>query len=147
MDLILTQDVPSLGTQGSIVAVKDGYGRNYLLPRGLAKPATAANRQVIERLKQRQAAKAEAARQAAQQDAQRLATVSCTISASVGEQDKLHGSVTSADIAEALKEHGVAVDKRQITLEDPITKLGVYRVPVKLHPDVTATVKVWIVKA
>lgn len=147
MKIILTQDVPSVGAQGAVVAVKDGYARNYLLPRGLAKPATAANTQAIEALKRRQAAQAQAARAAAQQTADRLAALSCTISVPVGEQEKLHGAVTAADIAEALKAHGIVLDKRQLALESPITALGVYKVSVKLHPDVTATVKVWIVKA
>ena len=147
MKIILTQDSPSVGAQGAVVTVKDGYARNYLLPRGLAKPATAANTRVIEALKRRQTAQADAARGAAQQTAEQLAALSCTISAPVGEQEKLHGAVTAADIAEALKEHGVVLDKRQLALEAPITALGVYKVPVKLHPDVTATVKVWIVKA
>ena len=147
MDVILTQDVPALGAQGAVVAVKAGYARNYLLPRGLAKPATVANTRLIEQLKRQAAAKAAAALAQARASAERLATVSCTITATVGEQEKLHGSVTPADIAEALKGQGVVVDKRQVALEAPITKLGVYRVPVKLHPEVTATVKVWIVKA
>ena len=140
-------DVPSLGTQGALVTVKDGYARNYLIPRGLATPATAANKRMIEQLKRQAAAKAEAARAEAQALADRLAELSCTLPATVGEQEKLHGSITTADIAEALKEHGIIVEKRQLELEAPITKLGVYRVPVKLHPEISATVKVWIVKA
>ena len=146
MDVLLTQDVPSLGTQGAVVAVADGYARNYLLPRGLAKPATPANLRVVDAVKRRAAASAVAALEAAQAVAERLATVSCTISATVGAQEKLHGSVTAADIAQALQEHGVTIDKRQVELDAPLTKLGVYRVPVKLHPQATATVKVWIVK-
>ncbi|MBI4227795.1 MAG: 50S ribosomal protein L9 [Candidatus Omnitrophica bacterium] len=147
MDVILMQDVPSLGAQGAVVTVKPGYARNYLLPQGLAQPATPANTRAIEALKRKQAAQAAAAQAAAQQMADRLATLSCTIPASVGEQEKLHGSVTTADIAEALQGQGIAVEKRQLVLEAPITQLGVYKVPVKLHPQVTATVKVWIVKA
>lgn len=147
VEIILTQDVPAVGPQGSIVTVKPGYARNYLFPRGLAKPATPANTRVVAQLKRKQAAQAEAAKAAAQQTADRLAALSCTISAPVGEQEKLHGSVTTADIAEALKEQGIVVDKRQLTLEAPITQLGVYRVSVKLHPEITATVKVWIVNA
>lgn len=145
--VILMQDVPSLGAQGTVVTVAPGYARNYLLPRGLATAATAANTRAVEALKRRQAAQTEAVRAAAQQTADRLAALSCTIPAPVGEQDKLHGSVTTAAIAEALAGQGIAVDKRQLVLEAPITQLGVYKVPVKLHPDVTATVKVWIVKA
>jgi len=147
MDVVLMQDVPSLGTQGERVTVKAGYARNYLLPRGLAKPATVANTRLIEQLKRRAAVKTAAALTQARASAERLATISCTMTATVGEQEKLHGSVTTADIAEALKGQGVVVDKRQVVLEAPITRLGVYRVPVKLHPEVTATVKVWIVKA
>jgi len=147
MDLILTQDVPGLGTQGTLVTAKDGYARNYLLPRGLATPATTANRQLIEQRARRAAAQVAAARQRAQEDADRLSAISCTIPVKVGDQEKLHGSITTADLADALAAQGVTVDKRSIVLEAPITKLGVYQVPVKLHPDVTASVKVWIVKA
>ena len=148
MDVILTQDIPSVGAQGTVVAVKDGYARNYLLPRGLARQATAANKQVIERLRQQAAAKVETLRRQAQAQAEQLAALSCTIPAPVGEQEeKLHGSVTAADIAQALAAQGITVEKRQILLEAPFTKLGVYRVPVKLHPEVTATLTVWIVKA
>lgn len=147
MELILTQDVPALGDQGAVVTVKEGYARNYLIPQGLARPATSVNKRMIEQLKRQTAAKAQAVLQEAQSAAERLSAVSCTISASVGEQEKLHGSVTAADIAEALKEHGIAVDKRQVELEAPLTKLGVYRVQVRLHREVIATVKVWIVKA
>lgn len=147
MKIILTQDVPSLGTPGTIVTVKDGYARNYLLPRGLATPATPTRTRLVETLQRRAAAKVEAARRQAQAVAERLAALSCTIPAKVGEQDKLHGSITAHDLAEALTAQGVAVEKRQIDLEAPITKLGTYHVPVKLHPEVTATVTVWIVKA
>ncbi|MBI4314246.1 MAG: 50S ribosomal protein L9 [Candidatus Omnitrophica bacterium] len=147
MELILTQDVPALGAQGSVVTVKKGYARNYLIPQGLAKPATTVNKRMIEELKRLAAARAQEELQAAQAAAERLSSVSCTLSATVGEQEKLHGSITAAAIAAALKEHGVTVDKRQVELEAPLTKLGVYRVQVRLHRDVTATVKVWIVKA
>lgn len=147
VNVILTQEIPSLGAQGAVVAVKDGYARNYLLPRGLAKSATSANLQLVERVRRQAVAKAEQALQAAQVAAERAGAISCTISATVGEQEKLHGSVTAADIAQALGDQGVVVDKRHVELEAPITKLGVYRVPIKLHPQVTAIVKVWIVKA
>lgn len=147
MELILTQDVPTLGRQGALVTVKAGYARNHLLPRGLAKPATPANRALIEALQRKAGARAAAQRQQAETQAQRLAAVSCTIPATVGEQEKLHGSVTTADIAAALAEQGITVDKRDVQLTAPITALGVYRVTVKIHPEVTATVKVWIVKA
>lgn len=147
MEVILTQDVPTLGTQGAVVTVKDGYARNFLLPRGLAAPATAAAQRVVEQLRRRTEAEAATALAQAQALAQQLATVSCTISATVGEQEKLHGSVTAADIAQALQEHGVVLDKRQVDLDAPIHQLGVYRVSVRLHPQVQATVKVWIVKA
>ncbi len=147
MDVILAQDIPTVGTQGSIVTVKPGYARNYLFPHGMAKPATAGNTRVVEQLKRKQAAQVEQAKAAAQQTADQLAALSCTISAAVGEQEKLHGSVTTADIAAALKEHGIVVDKRQLVLDSPITQLGVYKVLVKLHPEITATVKVWIVTA
>lgn len=147
MELILTQDVPTLGRQGALVTVKAGYARNHLLPRGLATPATPANRALMEALQRKAEARAAAQRQQAETQAQRLAAVSCTIPATVGAQEKLHGSVTTADIAAALAGQGITVDKRDVQLTAPITALGVYRVTVRIHPEVTATVKVWIVKA
>lgn len=147
MEVILMQDVPSLGARGAVVAVKDGHARNYLLPQGLAKPATSANRRLVDQLQRRADARAAAEVAQTQALADQLAAASCTIAAKVGDQDKLHGSITAADIAKTLTDQGIPVDKRQVELEEPLHQLGVYRVAVRLHPKILATVKVWIVKA
>ena len=146
MEVILRQSVDNVGQPGDIVKVSPGFARNYLLPRGLAYEATAGNRTRIAK----EAAKLEAAenerRGAAQSLAERLEQVSLTFSARVGEEGKLFGSVTSADIAQQLEAQGFAIEKRQIDLHEPIKALGVYRVPIKLHADVKPEIKVWVIK-
>ena len=146
MKLILREDLENLGKIGEIVEVADGYGRNYLLPRGLAVKASTKN--VKEQEHQRKLIQARMDRQ--KKDAQELAgsldSVSCTIARKTGEEEKLYGSVTSRDIEEALREEGVSIDRKRILLDEPIKKLGVYTVPVKLHTDVTGNIKVWVVK-
>jgi len=145
MQLILREDVDNLGKAGELVTVKPGYGRNYLLPRKLAVTANAAN---VKQLKAEQAAIA--ARQAklkktAEEQASKLSAVSVTIKRKVGEQDKLFGSVTALDIAEALAAAGQKVDRRHIHLPEPIKTLGSFDVEIRLHRDVNAKVKVEVV--
>lgn len=148
MDVILRQAVENLGKPGDLVAVKSGYARNYLIPRGFALPATEGNKKRIEQQKARLEAAENERREAAQAIANRLEEVSLTFSARVGEEDKLFGSVTAADIAQQLHSQGFEmIEKRQIDLHDPIKSLGVYRVPVKLHADVKPEVRVWVIKA
>ncbi len=147
MEVILTQDIQGLGDRGSLVAVKEGYARNYLIPKALCLPATEGNRREVERMEQQAVARAQQEKQQAISFSEKLKTTSCTISAPVGESEKLHGAVTANDIAKELANQGISVDKRQVHLEQPIHQLGVYKVEVKLHPEVTQTVKVWIVKA
>jgi large subunit ribosomal protein L9 len=146
MKVILKSDVERLGKTGDVVAVAAGYARNYLLPRGLALEATAHSVEQIEiegkreeKARQRQAADAAAL-------AQKLEQLSLTISKQAGESDKLFGTVTAMEIAEALVKEGHEIDKRKIELEEPIKTLGIYTIPVRLHTDVTAKVKVWVVK-
>jgi large subunit ribosomal protein L9 len=146
MKVILKSDVERLGKTGDVVAVAAGYARNYLLPRGLALEATARSVEQIEiegkradKALQRQAADAAAL-------AQKLEQLSLTISKQAGESDKLFGTVTAMEIAEALVKEGHEIDKRKIELEEPIKTLGIYTIPVRLHTDVTAKVKVWVVK-
>ena len=146
MKLILTQEVSGLGTPGDVVEVKDGYGRNYLLPRGFAFPATEGNKKRIQQEKARLEAAEEARRTSAQQLADRLAEVAITFAARVGEEGKLFGSVTPADIAHQLEAQGLHVERRQIDLHEPIRALGVYRVPIRLHADVRPEIKVWVIK-
>ncbi len=146
MKVILRQDVDKLGSAGDVVTVKDGYARNYLIPKQLAYPATPSNLRRFEEEKKRLLMQSEREKRQAEILAKELEKASCTISVAVGEEDKLFGSVTSQDIAEALQEKGIEIDKRKIQLEEPIKALGIYTVPVKLHPEVTANVKVWVVK-
>jgi len=128
------------------VNVSNGYARNYLLPRGVAYVATEGNKRRIEQERQRLEAAEESRRAGARDLADKLEQVSLTFSARVGEEGKLFGSVTSADIAAQLAAQGLAVEKRQIDLHEPIKALGVYRVPVRLHADVHPEIKVWVIK-
>jgi large subunit ribosomal protein L9 len=144
--LILREDVESLGKVGDVVDVAGGYGRNYLLPRGLAVKASTKNLKEQEHQKKLIRARLDRQKKDAQEMAGSLDSVSCTIARKTGEEEKLYGSVTSRDIEEALEEEGVSIDRKRIMLEEPIKKLGVYTVPVKLHTEVTGTIKVWVVK-
>ncbi len=145
MKLILREDVENLGKIGEIVEVAGGYGRNYLLPRGLAVKASTKNLKEQEHQKKLIQARMDGQKKDAQEMAGSLDSVSCTISRKTGEDEKLYGSVTSRDIEEALREEGVSIDRKRILLEEPLKKLGVYTVPVKLHADVTGNIKVWVV--
>jgi len=146
MDVILRADVEKLGAAGEVVSVKDGYARNYLLPRGLAYPATDGNKRRLEAEQKSRARRADAEVAKAGEVATRLETVSLSFSMKAGEGDKLFGSVTTHDIAERLKAEGFEVDKKAIDLPEPIKALGVYKVPVRLHPDVKPEIRVWVVK-
>jgi large subunit ribosomal protein L9 len=146
MEVILRQAVENLGHPGDIVDVSAGFGRNYLVPRGLAYAATAGNKKRIEQERQRLDAAESSRRASAQEIADKLAQVSLTFSARVGDEGKLFGSVTAADIAHQLEAQGFAIEKRQVDLHEPIRALGVYRVAVRLHADVKPEVKVWVIK-
>lgn len=146
MEVILRQAVDNLGHPGDVVTVSPGFARNYLLPRGIAFQATEGNKKRISQEKSRLEA-AEAERRAgAEEIAKKLEEVSITFSARVGDEGKLFGSVTTADIAHQLEAQGFHVEKRQIDLHEPIKALGVYRVPVRLHADVRPEIKVWVIK-
>jgi len=145
MKVILQQDVADLGVAGDMVTVKDGYARNYLIPQQLAVRANTRNIQQLEHQKRLIAANQARVRKQAADLAEPLANVSCTIPVLVGEQDKLFGSVTSKDIEEALVREGVQLSRKRILLDEPIKKLGVYNIDVRLHPEVTTKLKVWVV--
>ena len=146
MKVILTQDVNNIGKQGDLVEVADGYGRNFLLPRKLAMPATKGNLSRIEEIRRHQAHRREKTHQENKVFAGELEQSPVTLSAKVGEEGKLFGSITSADIARALKEKlGKELDKRKIELNEPIKRTGTYSVPVKLDHDVEATLKIEVV--
>jgi large subunit ribosomal protein L9 len=146
VEVILRQAVENLGNPGQVVSVSNGYARNYLLPRGIAYPATEGNKKRIEQEKARLEAAENTRRDSAQELARRLEEVSITFAARVGEEGKLFGSVTGADIAQQLEAQGFEIEKRQIDLHEPIKALGVYRVPVRLHADVKPEIKVWVIK-
>lgn len=146
MEVILREDVDKLGRRGEVVKVNDGYGRNYLLPRGLALPVTEANRAMIEREKKVHAARTAKEKAEFQALAERLSGLRYIAPRKVGENDLLYGSVTAGDVAEFLKTKGIDIDKRKIHLDDPIKRVGDYEVKVRLHPEVTATVKVLVTK-
>ena len=146
MQIVLKEDIDKLGRRGEIIKVADGYARNYLLPLGKALPATPGNLKVIEREKRRYVVRLTKEKEENEALAGRIQALSLTLVRKVGESDVLYGSVTSGDIAEALSKEGVLVDKRRIQLPEPIKSLGIYTIPVRLHPEVTAEVKVWVVK-
>ena len=146
MEVILRQAVDNLGHPGDIVNVSAGFARNYLLPRGFAYEATAGNKKRMEQERARLEAAEESRRGAAEEIAKKLEPVSLTFSARVGEEGKLFGSVTTADIAHQLEAQGFKIEKRQIDLHEPIKALGVYRVPIRVHADVRAEIKVWVIK-
>jgi large subunit ribosomal protein L9 len=146
MQVILRDDLDNLGKSGEVVNVKPGYARNYLLPRGLAIKATAHDVVRVEHEKRIIAARTVKLAKEAQAEADKLSQVSVSIARAVGEEDKLYGSVTSRDIAEALREKGVVVDAKKIHLDEPLKALGMVEVPVKLGRGVSATIKVWVVK-
>lgn len=145
IQVILTANVESLGAEGAAVKVADGYARNFLFPQKLAVEATPANLKRIEAQRKKREAEAAAALAAAQQTVAQLTKQAFEITAKVGAEDKLYGTITAQDIAEALQKHGVSVDRKQIHLEHPIRTVGVFAVDVKLHAEVATKVKIHIV--
>ncbi|UCG52151.1 MAG: 50S ribosomal protein L9 [Candidatus Latescibacterota bacterium] len=146
MEVILLKTLPPLGNRGDTVRVKSGYARNYLFPRKIAVLATVSNKRVFdeeERVKKRRDI---IEMRSAKDQANKLTNVSCTITVKVGEDDKLYGSVSAADISKELASQGFEVDKKQVLLEEPIKKVGVYTVDVRLHREVSIPIKVWVVK-
>ena len=146
MKVILIEDVKKLGSMGEIVQVKDGYARNFLFPKNLARPATESNLNIIEEIKRKKEAAIVKEKKLAEELRDKLSLVSCTLAVEAGDDDRLFGSVTAQDIANSFEEEGFSIDKRKFILEEPIKKLGVYHVSVKLHPEVSGDVKVWVVK-
>jgi large subunit ribosomal protein L9 len=146
MEIILREAVPHLGAAGEVVKVKDGYARNYLLPKGLAYPATEGNKKRIAFESERIAKQRATEKQAAESEATRLAGISLSFPMKVGEEEKLYGSVTAGDIQRRLEEQGIHVDKRKIDLPEPIRSLGEFTVGIKLHPEVRPEITVVVVK-
>lgn len=146
MKVILRKNFDQLGKVGDVVNVKDGYARNYLIPRQIAYQATKGNIRALDEEKKQILKKEAKELEAAQSLAAELEKVSITIPVKVGEEDKIFGSVTNQMIADALKEKGYDLDKRKIEITEPIKSLGIYNVSIKLHPNVSANVKTWVVR-
>ena len=147
MELVLREDVEKLGKRGATVDVKDGYARNFLLPRRLAVVANASALRQVEAEERQRAATEAKGRQAAEEMQQRFVAESVTVAAKTGPDNQLFGSVTAEDVARALTQAGFAVTKRQVHLASPIKELGVYEVPLRVHRDVPVTARVRVVKA
>ena len=146
MKIILRKEMEKLGGIGTVVEVKDGYARNYLIPKGLAYPATEGNMRALAEEKKQAEQRQIKERKSGEKLATELEKVSITLQMKVGEEDKLFGSVTGQMIADALKEKGFEIDKRHIDLEEPIKSLGIYNVNIKLSQGVTGKVKLWVVR-
>ena len=146
MKVILTQEISRLGKIGDIVNVKDGYARNYLFPKNAAKEATLGNMKILDSLKKKQALEDTKRLDEAKALAEKIAALSITINAKSGEEEKLFGAVTTEMISAALGHEKIIIDKKEIVLDEPIKKLGVYQVGVKVHPEVKASLRVWVVK-
>jgi len=145
MKVILREDVKDLGHVGELLTVKDGYARNFLLPRGLALEANLRNVKALEHEKRKIQETVRKAKSGAEELSAKIAAVTLTIKAKAGEEDKLFGSVTAMDIAEALKQEGLDIDRRKIMLEEPIKRLGNYTVSVKVHSEVSSQFTVQVV--
>jgi len=146
MEVILTQEVKGLGKTQAVVKVKDGFARNFLLPKGLALFATKENLAKIAEIEKRKAMQLEKEKSQAEELARRLKGVAINVAVATNEEDNLYGSVTDADIVSALKEEGFNIDEQNILLNEPLKNLGIYDVAIKLHPEVQAKIKVWVVK-
>ena len=146
MKVILRKDFESVGKAGDIAVVKNGYARNFLIPQGIALMADKRNIQLLESEKQQQQVKVSKDKKEAELLAEKLNKVSCTATVNVGEEDKVFGSVTTQTIADLLKDQDVMIDRKKIVLNEPIKALGIYTIPIKLHSEVEAKIKLWVVK-
>ena len=146
MKVILQEDVRGIGKKGQAVKVKDGYGRNFLLPRGLALKATSDNLAAVEKRLKFETERLNEQKNKTQELADKLSGISCTVSVDTHDDDKLYGSITAVQIAASLETEGIFLDKKQIILDEPIKDLGIYSIEVRLSPEVKAKLKVWVVK-
>ena len=146
MEVILSKDIQTLGKLGEVIKVKDGYARNFLLPRKLAYAATPANLKRIEQQEKKSKAQDEQAKKDAEVFAEKLNKTSCTIDVEVNDLDKLYGAIAEADIAKALEIEGFTVDKKDIVIEKPIEELGIFEIGINLHSEVTAKIRLWVTK-
>ncbi|HLD88166.1 MAG TPA: 50S ribosomal protein L9 [Candidatus Omnitrophota bacterium] len=146
MNIILTQDMKDLGRIGDVVRVKDGYARNYLLPRQMAMAATASNIKRMEKEKANRQAAYEQQKVQAQAKAAVFTKISLTVAVEVNDQEKMYGAVPETEILKALAAEGQKVDKKDLVIEKPVEELGIFEIGVKLHPEVTAKVRLWVTK-
>jgi large subunit ribosomal protein L9 len=146
MKVLLRQDFDKLGETGKVVNVKDGYARNFLIPRGIAFEASERNLHILEQEKKRHVAMKLKEKKASEVLAAKLDGVSLTAAMPVGEDDRMFGSVTNQDLADLLAAKGFEIDKRKIILEEPVKALGIYEIPIKLHSEIECKIKLWVVK-
>jgi large subunit ribosomal protein L9 len=146
MEVILSQDIATLGKTGDIVKVKDGYARNYLIPRLLAMAATKENLKTVERQKVKMMAAYEGKKAAAALIAEKLSKVSCTIAVEVNDQEKLYGAVSETDILRALEQEGFKYERKDLVIEKQAEELGIFEIGVKLHPEVIGKFRLWVTK-
>lgn len=146
MEVILTQDVEKLGSTGQVIKVKNGYARNFLVPRKLAYLATPANLKRIEQQEKKRKAQYGQEKKEAEDFAKKLQKVSCTVNVEVNDLEKLYGAVTEAEIVKALEAEGFTIDKKDIIIEKPIEELGIFDVGVKIHAEVIAKIRLWVTK-
>jgi large subunit ribosomal protein L9 len=146
MKVILREDVPDVGSSGQTIDVKAGFGRNYLIPRNLAIPATRANLKSIGEIAKQSAVRDRKRRRTAEILKDRIEKIELSVEVLVGEEDKMYGSVTTQDVVTLLQQQGITVERRTLHLEEPIKALGVYTIPIKVDKEVTANCKVWVVK-
>jgi large subunit ribosomal protein L9 len=146
MEVILSKDIDTLGKLGEVVKVKDGYARNFLIPRKLAYSATAANLKRIEQQEKNRKIQYEKNKKEAEELADKISKASCTVSVEVNDLDKLYGAISEVDVVKALEVEGFTVDKRTIVIENPIEELGIFEIGVHLHPEVTAKIRLWVTK-
>jgi large subunit ribosomal protein L9 len=146
MEVILKQDVDKVGKSGAVVKVKDGFARNFLIPNNLAVPLNPSNLKLLEEEHKRSTQRLAKAKQDAEALKEKLSAISLTVPVETHEEDKMYGSISAQDICGLLKDEGVEIDKGFVELAEPIKALGIYQVPIKLHPEVSAQVKLWVVK-
>ncbi|MDO9547562.1 MAG: 50S ribosomal protein L9 [Candidatus Marinimicrobia bacterium] len=147
MRIILLQDFEGLGNAGEQLDVKDGYARNFLFPKGLALKADKNSIKRFQEMARLKDKKKDRALKQSRELAEKLQAVSLTVPVQVGEEDRVFGAVTSIEIAQQLKDKGYDIDKRQIILEEPIKALGIFEIPIKLHSEITASIKLWVIRA
>lgn len=146
MEIVLMKDYENLGKALDVLPVKDGYARNFLIPQGIAVPATEGNKKRVAESKQLSEVREDKKIKECKELAAKIEQVPCTIPVKVGEEDKIFGSVSAQEIADFLKKEGFEIEKRHVVLEEPIKKLGVYTITINVHRSVSAKLKVWVVK-